>query len=322
MQTRLGPIPALLIAALVAPGAALAEAQTLAPTAPPTVTAAAPQPDFATADEAAQALAAAVRAEDAHRVAALIGPGSADWLFTGDDVADRTEWAGFLQAWDKQHAVIMHDAEQAVLSVGDEEWTFPAPIVKRGDRWAFDGDAGHDEAVVRRVGRNELDAIQTLLAIVDAQSEYAAGDLDGNGFHDYAQRFISTPGNKDGLYWKVTADEAQSPLGPLVGEAAREGYTSPAGEPQPYHGYYYRLLNQQGPAAAGGAYRYQVNDRLIGGFAVVAYPASYGVSGIMTLMVNHDGKVYEKDLGEDTPGIAAAMESFNPDDSWKPSATR
>lgn len=322
MQTRLSPISALLIAALVAPGVALAGAQTVAPVGSPAVTAPAPQPDFATADEAAQALAAAVRAEDAHGVAALIGPGSADWLFTGDNVADRAEWTHFLQAWDKQHAIVTVDADAAALSVGDDDWTFPAPIVKRGGRWVFDGEAGRYEAVVRRVGRNELDAIQTLLAIVDAQAEYAAGDLDGNGFHDYARRFISTPGNRDGLYWKVTADEAQSPLGPLVGEAAREGYTSSAGEPQPYHGYYYRLLNKQGPAAAGGAYPYQVNDRLIGGFAVVAYPASYGVSGIMTLMVNHDGKVYEKDLGEDTPGIAAAMESFNPDDSWKPSATR
>ncbi len=212
--------------------------------------------------------------------------------------------------------VRVNDA-QAVLNVGEDDWPFPAPILQQGGRWAFDAEAGREEVVKRHVGRNELDTIQTLLAIVDAQREYASSDADTNGFLDYASRFISRPGAKDGLYWPVEPGEEPSPLGPLIGEAAREGYEREASdEPQAYHGYRYRLLTEQGPDAPGGAYGYLVRDRLLGGFAVVAYPARYGVSGIMTLMVNHRGQVYQKDLGEDTDTAAAAMTSFNPDASW------
>lgn len=318
MKTRLRCLCMLLAMVLVMPLSTLAGKQVPAAAAD-TEGAAAPaaQPDFATPEEAANALAEAVRALDAQAVAALMGPDSEEWLFTGDDVSDRAEWKRFLAAWDQQHSVVMVNDAKRVLTVGDDGWTFPAPIVKRGGRWAFDGAAGQDEVAKRRVGRNELDAIQTLLAIVDAQREYAASDADANGFLDYAGRFISTPGNKDGLYWPVEAGEELSPLGPLVGAAAREGYeTAAADEPRPFHGYYYRLLTEQGPEAPGGAYSYLVAGRLIGGFAVVAYPARYGITGIMTMMVNQRGVVYQKDLGDDTAEIAAAISSFNPDASW------
>lgn len=172
----------------------------------------------------------------------------------------------------------------------------------------------------RRVGRNELDTIQTLLAVVDAKREYARADADGNGFHDYAARFISSPGRKDGLYWPVQSGDAPSPLGPLIGMASRQGYThEPRREgegPRLYHGYYYRLLTEQGPEAPVGAYSYMVRNHLIGGFAVVAFPVRYGASGVMTLIVNHRGQVYQKDLGEGTADIATALESFKPDASW------
>jgi len=274
------------------------------------------QPDFAAPEEAAKALTDAIRAEDPQALAALIGPDSEEWIFTGDNVLDRVDWISFLEAWDKRHAVVKVDDAMAIMTVGEDEWPFSAPIVKRGGRWLFDGEAGRVEMTRRRVGRNELDTIQTLLAITDAQLEYASIDIDGNGFHEYAGRFISTPGARDGLYWPIEAGEAPSPLGPLIGEAAREGYEAPSDEPQPYHGYRYRMLTEQGQNAPGGAYSYLVDGRLIGGFAVVAYPARYNVSGIMTLMVNHMGRVYQKDLGDDTDTIVAEFDSFNPDESW------
>jgi hypothetical protein len=169
------------------------------------------------------------------------------------------------------------------------------------------------------VGRNELDTIQTLLAIVDAQREYAASDADGNGFADYARRFRSTAGKKDGLFWPEEAGKAPSPLGPLVAVAATEGYGKAAANPQraPFHGYYYRILSSQGKDAPGGAYEYLVGDKLLGGFAVVAWPASYRASGVTTFVVNHEGVVYEKDLGPQTAAIAAAMTRFNPDATWR-----
>lgn len=285
---------------------------------PATPTSAAVQPDFASPEEAASALASAVRAADPQAIATLMGPDANEWLFTGDNVSDRQEWVGFLEAWDKHNAVTKSDDAQATLVVGEDDWAFPAPIVKKGERWAFDSAAGRDEVTRRRVGRNELDTIQTLLATADAQQEYASGDLDGNGINEYASRFISSPGKKDGLYWPVQSGEPLSPLGPLVGMATEEGYSAEQqrDDPQPYHGYLYRLLTEQGPDAPGGAHSYLVNGRLIGGFAVLAYPSRYGVTGIMSLMVNHNGVVYQKDLGDDTAATAKATSIFNPDTSW------
>ena len=197
-------------------------------------------------------------------------------------------------------------------------WPFPAPIVKKGDKWSFDADAGREEVINRRVGRNELDTIQTMLAIVDAQREYAAGDADGNGYADYATRFMSKPGKKDGLYWETKAGEPQSPLGPVVAQAVREGYIAigKARKPAPYNGYYYRILTKQGKDAPGGAYDYMVKGKLFGGFAVVAYPSSYGNSGVKSFLVNHDGVVWEKDLGPSSAVEAGKMKAYNPDKTW------
>jgi hypothetical protein len=257
-----------------------------------------------------------VRAADRNALLAVVGPDSKAWIFTGDDVADRADWQKFLAAYDKKNSVALQGTDKAELSVGDDAWPFPAPLVKKGGQWVFDAAAGREEVTNRRVGRNELDAMQTLLAIVDAQRLYASSDPNHDGIANYAAKFISTPGKKDGLYWATKAGEAESPLGPLVGEASAQGYAK-SEKPQPYHGYYYRIITAQGKDAPGGAYDYRVKGRLFGGFAVVAYPATYGVSGVKTFIVNHDGALFEKDLGASTATAAAAMAQYNPDKTWQ-----
>ena len=276
------------------------------------------QHKYASADEAARALVQAARDQNAKELVAVVGPDSKGWLLSGDLVADADDWARFTAAYDEKNRLETSGDDRATLVVGNDDWSFPAPIVKQGNQWAFDAKAGHEEFLNRRVGRNELDAVQTLLAIVDAQREYAASDPDGNGYSDYAKRIASTPGKKDGLYWPTKENEPESPLGPLVAAASRQGYGKEgAPKPAPYHGYYYRLLTSQGNDAPGGAYDYMVGDKLLGGFAVIAWPATYGVSGVMTFIVNHDGVVYEKDLGAQTGMAAAAVKQFNPDATWK-----
>jgi hypothetical protein len=276
---------------------------------------------FATPEEAATALVEAIRRHDKKSLLAVLGPSSSKWLSSGDQVADQHDREKFLAAYDRKNSISKADDNKAILLVGEDDWPFPAPIVRKGKGWLFDVVAGREEIINRRVGRNELDTIQTLLAVVDAQREYAAEDPDGNGYHDYARRFISREGKKDGLYWPVQPGEALSPLGPLVGAAAREGYGKKSGsggnKPAPYHGYRYRLLDAQGKDAPGGAYSYLVNNKLIGGFAIVAYPARYGVSGIMTFLVNFDGVVYQKDLGRNTEAVAVGMRRYDPDPSWE-----
>jgi hypothetical protein len=313
VAVALGAIPMTVLAqAAATPAAKPAAAKPAA--AKPTA-----QRTFASPDDAAKALTDAVREKSVDALLAVVGPDSRSWIFTGDDVADRNDWAKFLAAYDKKHAFEKSGDAKAVLTVGDDDWPFPAPIVKRGDKWVFDAAAGRQEVTNRRVGRNELDTIQTLLAAVDAQREYAAGDLDGNGFADYARRFISSPGKKDGLYWPDEAGKPSSPLGPMFAAAAKEGYgKQPKGEkPGPYHGYYYKILTSQGKDAHGGAYDYLVGNKLLGGFAIVAWPATYRVSGVTTFVVNHDGVVFEKDLGAQTASMASAMTRFNPDATWR-----
>jgi hypothetical protein len=317
-------IHAVLAGALAAAFAMDVSAQ--APAAPAAEKAAAPaktapaaaQRKFATPEEAAKALADAVRAADVNALLAVVGPSSKSWIFTGDSVADANGWKRFLAAYDEKKAFERKGDANAVLTVGKDDWPFPAPLVKKGTQWSFDAEAGREELLNRRVGRNELDTIQTLLAIVDAQREYAATDPDKNGYADYARRFISSTGKKDGLYWPDEAGGKLSPLGPLVATAALEGYGKPKGtEKQPYHGYHYRLLTSQGKDAPGGAYDYLVGDKLLGGFGVVAYPSNYGSSGVVTFVVNHEGVVFEKDLGKQTSAMAAAMTRFNPDATWR-----
>jgi DUF2950 family protein len=284
-----------------------------------TAGAAAPaQTTYATPESAADALVQAVKRHDRNAILAVLGDVS-DWISSGDKVADRAAGDGFVAAYEKKHA-IQRDGDTARLVVGDDENAFAFPIVKSGDKWRFDTAAGKDELLARRIGENELDAIKVMQAIVDAQREYASADRNGDGVLSYAQKFASSPGKRDGLYWPAKAGEPMSPLGLLVATAAGEGYGKGSAEkgPRPFHGYYYRMLKGQGPAAEGGALDYVVKGREIGGFAVVAYPARYGNSGIMTFIVNHDGKVYQADLGPKTAEIARKMQRFDPGKAWTP----
>jgi len=243
---------------------------------------------------------------------------------SGDAVADQSSREWFVNAYEAKHTLAPGTDGSMILCVGDGDWPFPLPLVKSTDPagWYFDTKAGEQEMINRRVGRNELNTIQTCLAVVDAQREFALGDADGNGYEDYAQYFLSSPGKRDGLYWPTAPNEPPSPLGGLVSEAAEEGYSttrSENNEPRPYHGYLYRILRAQGPAAPGGAMSYVVNGKMLAGFAVVAWPAEYGNSGVMTFIAGADGVVYEQDMGGSDGG--KAMSVFNPVPGWVKSDT-
>ena len=273
------------------------------------------QPSFASADEAASALVQAVKGGNKSKALAILGPGAGTWMSSGDAVADRAANEAFVAAYDQKHAIVPDGDARAKLTIGTDDWPFAFPLVKVDGRWRFDTAAGKDEMLARRIGRNELDVIDVMLAIVDAQREYASADRDRNGALEYARKFASSSGKQDGLYWPTKAGEPQSPLGPLVVRATGEGYAKQKG-PTPYHGYHFRMLRGQGPAASGGALDYVVRGRMIGGFAAIAYPAKYGSSGVMSFIVNHDGVVYQKDLGPQTATRAAAITKFDPGQGW------
>jgi len=277
--------------------------------------AAAAQRTFASPEDAATALVQAVKAHDRAAILAVMGRGSEETLTSGDAAADRAAGDRFVAAYEAKHAFERDGDAKATLTLGPDDWPFAFPLVKTGDQWHFDTDAGKQEILARRVGDNELSAINVMLAIVDAQRDYASADHNKNGVREYARRFASTPGKKDGLYWKTADGEAPSPLGPLAARASREGYQK-NDTPQPYHGYYYRILTAQGSNAKGGALDYVVRGYMMGGFGVIAWPAKYGNSGVMTFIVNHDGVVYQKDLGPDTAKLAAAMTRFDPGPGW------
>jgi hypothetical protein len=277
------------------------------------------QKSFKSPEEAVKVLNEAVRGNDTKELLAIFGPSGKDLVSSGDKVADETGRERFIKAYEEMNKLVNENDTKVILHVGNADWPFPIPIVKKGEYWFFDTMAGREEILNRRIGRNELNAIQVCLAIVDAQREYVLKDRDGDKLLEYAQRFVSKKGEKDGLYWEAKEGEPQSPLGPLMAKAAQEGYTGKkSGEKRnPYHGYYYKILKAQGKNAPGGEYDYMVKGKMIGGFALVAYPAEYGNSGIMTFIVNHDGVVYQKDLGKDTDKMAAAMKKFDPDRTWK-----
>jgi hypothetical protein len=280
-----------------------------------TATAGAEQ-SFKTAAEAADALLKAVKSGDQKGVLAVLGPDGAGIASSGDGVEDAAARKQFTDAYDAKHQINMEGDQKAVLVIGDQDWPFPIPIIRKDDRWHFDTATGREEILDRRIGRDELPAIQACLAYVDAQNDYANLTRANTGAAAYAQRIVSLPGRKDGLYWPTEPGENLSPLGELVASATSEGYHVGGGR-APFHGYYYKILNRQGPAAPGGAYDYVVHGKMIGGFALVAYPAVYRNSGVMTFLVNHEGTVFEKDLGLHTANIAEHMTSFNPDDTWK-----
>ena len=282
------------------------------------------QQSFPSAEAAVAAMNAALKSNNTEALMAIFGPDAEQWASSGDPVADQVDQERFLDHFTEKHLLKAEGADRMVLYVGKDEWPFPIPIVKTEGAWRFDTEEGATEILARRIGRNELSTIQVCLAYIDAQREYAEKDRNGNGLLEYAQRLTSEPGRKNGLYWETGEDEEQSPFGPLVAEAQESGYL--AGEPgektngqprRPYHGYYYRILKAQGKDAPDGAYDYMAGDRMIGGFALVAYPAQYDSSGIMTFVTSHDGVVYQKDLGEDTDTIARAMTLFNPDSTWE-----
>lgn len=274
---------------------------------------------FKSAEEAVETMIDAVNREDTKKLLAIFGPEGKELISSGDEVVDKAEKERFVKAYEEMNKLVKDTVEKVTLLVGREEWPFPIPIVKVGESWRFDTAEGKEELLNRRIGRNELNTIQVCLAYVDAQREYALKDRDGDGLMGYAQKFVSTKGKKDGLYWKTEEGEEQSPLGSLAAKATKEGYTSRKSgeEPQPYWGYYYKILKAQGENAPGGAYDYVVKGKMVGGFALVAFPAEYGNAGIMTFMVNHDGVVYQKDLGKGTEKIYSKMKQFDPDETWE-----
>lgn len=274
------------------------------------------QKTFQSPDAAVKALVAATRAHDVKALVALFGPGSNDLISSGDDVDDAWGRNMFVKAYGEAHRLETAGSKRRVLYVGKDDWPMPVPIVKAGNRWKFQTEEGRQEILSRRVGTNELGAIQTCLAIVDAQKEYAVLDRDTDQLLEYARKFESEKGKSDGLFWETAPGEPLSPLGPLVARATAEGYKN-GEQMSPYHGYFFRIITAQGENANGGAYSYIVNDNMIGGFAIVAYPALYRASGVKTFIVNHEAVVYEKDLGPDTAKLAAAIDVFDPDKSWK-----
>lgn len=273
------------------------------------------QQRFKTPEDAVTALVAAVRSENPAAIVSVLGRDGRQIVSSGDDVADATTRAVFLSAYDIRHQLVT-EGQRSILNVGPKDWPLPIPIMQRNGSWQFDSAAGREELLYRRIGRNELSAIQVALGYVDAQNEYASINPDKGKVESYARRIVSSPGKKDGLYWPAAANEQKSPLGEAMAAATLQGYRF-GGTPQPYHGYYYKILTGQGPTAPGGAIDYVVKDRMIGGFALVAYPAEYGNSGVMTFLVNHTGAVYQKDLGPRTSRIASRMTLFNPDHTWK-----
>jgi hypothetical protein len=277
------------------------------------------QKTFNSPQEAIKAFIDAVKANDTKELLAILGPEGKDVISSGDEVADKEIRGRVAQKYDQKNKLVWEGDKKVTLDMGTDDWPMPIPVVKQGDTWVFDTKAGKEEILSRRIGRNELDVIQVCLAYVDAQREYALKDRMGDGIQQYAQRFRSEQGKKNGLYWEAKEGDEQSPLGPLAAKAVKEGYTvkKSGSKPSPYHGYYYKILKAQGKNARGGAYDYVVMGKMIGGFAMVAYPAAYGNSGVMTFIVNHDGVVYQKNMGKNTEKIASAMTKYDPDKSWE-----
>lgn len=287
----------------------------------PAVASPSEQATFASPSAAVEALIAAAKSDDSEKILQILGPDAEDVVHSGDPVADEAVRERFLKAYEQENALKPEEDGRQVLYIGSEAYPFPIPLVHENSAWKFDTPAGLDEILTRRIGENELAVIEVLTAYVAAQTEFASVDRDGNG-PQYARRIVSTQGKQDGLYWDAANGQGESPLGELFAEAQAEGYgngQSASETSNPYHGYIYKILLRQGASANGGALDYFVNDRMIAGFAMVAAPAKYGNSGIMTFIVNQDGKVFEKDLGEDTLKLVSEMSVFDPDSSWRPS---
>jgi hypothetical protein len=277
------------------------------------------QKTFASPAEAVEALVKAAEAGNQDEMLAVLGDDGKDLVYSGDPVQDKTGMEKFVKSYKTKHAIVTEDDKTRILQVGPNDWPMPIPIVNDGGKWRFDTAAGKEELLYRRVGRNELGAIAACRGYIDAQKDYAAEGHDGFPAGIYAQRLMSSSGKQDGLYWETPEGEPTSPAGPFLAEAGGQGYEGEGlgGKSQPYHGYLYRILKAQGAAAKGGAKNYLSDGNLSGGVGLVAYPAEYKVSGVMTFIINQDGVVYEKDLGEKTAEIAKAMTEYNPDSGWQ-----
>ena len=276
------------------------------------------QPSFATPDEATTALVAALEKHDVAALRRLIGSETDGLLSSGDTVADRRDREAFLARYRERHQLVAGGPDDVMLQVGEDDWPLPVPLLRSNGRWRFDGTAAARELLVRRIGGNELHTIDVMRGFVDAEEEYAAAGHDGEAPGIYARVLRSDPGRQNGLYWEVADGGPPSPAGPLLAAAAAGRTTADAGTP--YHGYLYRMLFSQGPAAPGGARDYVVDGKLTGGFALIASPAKYGETGVMTFLVNQDGLVWQRDLGPKTAELAAAITRFDPDRTWTPIA--
>jgi hypothetical protein len=278
------------------------------------------QKSFATAKEAAQALLAAAQADDVAALLLLFGQSGQEIITSGDPVQDKNHRALFVDHA-KSSLKLQHDSKnpnRVVILLGEDDYPFAIPIIKNDGRWRFDTRRGKLEVLARRIGSNELDAMGACSAFVGAQYEYASEDHNSNGVREYAQRLISSPGTKDGLFWPASTDDSESPIAAQVTKAIAEGYAKTGDKPVPYHGYYFRILKSQGREAPGGAKDYLVRGMMIGGFGLVAWPAEYAVSGIKTFMVNQDGVIYQRDLGTHTAKVVQSIVTFNPDKTWQP----
>lgn len=282
-----------------------------------TAPASAEQASFTSPQAAVDALVESLRSYDKNAVVRVLGPDGRDLISSGDAVADTSARERFISAYDEWHEIRRLGDGPTILYLGPDDFPFPLPLVEAVGRWRFDTAAGVEEVLDRRIGANELAVIEVLKAYVDAQREYAETDRDGKGAQ-YARRILSQDGKRDGLYWPTNDGEPESPFGPLVAEARSEGYTPGKAARAPYHGYLFRILTAQGKDADGGARDYVVGGRMIGGFALIATPASYGNSGVKSFMVSQDGKVFEKDLGEETRRVSERIASFDPGEGWEP----
>jgi len=277
------------------------------------------QARFASPEEAVAALVDASRLNNEPILSAILGPHGDKLVNSGDPVQDARRRAAFVRAYDASHNLALEASGKVVLQIGKDAWPMPIPLVKSGGSWYFDTRDGEREILARHIGRNELAAIQVCLAIADAERDYASQDRNDSGVLQYAPKLASAPGKHDGLYWETAPDAPPSPLGPLVAAAASRGYSGSGPAPlTPYHGYYYRILTAQGRNAPGGERAYIIKGRMIGGFAVLAYPARYRASGVMSFMVGEDGVVYEKNLGRNTAAVAEKMTAYDPDATWTP----
>lgn len=279
---------------------------------------------YPTPEAAVDAVVGALEARDKAALVAVFGPEAEDVILTGDDAEDRETWGAFLSSYRELHAIVPDAGadDRATLEIGRDLWPFPAPLVKDAAGWHFDGEAAREEVLLRRIGENELDVIDLLRGYVGAQAAYRAEDPDGDGLRTFASAIISDAGTRDGLYWPAEPGAPESPIGDFMARAAADGYTVDGAdqEPEPYLGYYYRVLTRQGPHAPGGALDYRVGGKMVAGHALIAFPSDYGDTGVMSFMVSEAGTVYEADLGENTLALAAAIDSFDPGDGWTPVA--